>query len=240
MLPPLLKGDKVTCMHGGEVMLVSQDGEPFCNDSDSFIMGNDLLQASIVGCNNNVLGVPKPCTKIVLIPPTALSITKFNNQGVVVQEHLKTIMTDNMVGLMLKQPLDPNLWEVLSHQPSTNNGEAEGVLSELIPGIFYLEYNNVNSGKVCIVNTTFENMSNASYANTFSLDDLSLDNPLDIVFDKPEESDSSIDSTMLEEFKSLISNTDDYIYKALTVIADNNINEYILVPNTHCTQSFKI
>lgn len=229
MLTPLLKGDKVTCMHGGEVMLVSQDGEPFCNDSDSFILGNDLLQASITGCNNNILGVPRPCTKIVLVPPSALSITKFNNQGVVIQEHLQTIMTDNMVGLMLKQAVEPNLWEVLSHQPSTNKGEAEGVLSELIPGIFYLKYNNISSGKVCIINTTFENISNASYANTFSLDDLSLDNPLDIEFDKPEESDSSIDSTILEEFKSLKSNTDDYIYKALTVIVDNNINEYILV-----------
>ncbi|MDE7314993.1 MAG: hypothetical protein K2N11_04745, partial [Mucispirillum sp.] len=229
MLPPLLKGDKVICMHGGEVQLVSQDGEPFCNDSDSFVLGNDLLQASITGCPNNILGIPKPCTKIVLIPPTALSITKFNNQGVVVQEHLQTIMTDNMVSLMLKQALEPNLWEVLSHQPSANNGEAEGILSELIPGILYLEYNNINSGKVCIINTTFENMSNASYANTFSLDDLSLDNPLDIEFDKPEESDSSIDGSILEEFKSAKSNTDDYIYKALTVIADNNINEYILV-----------
>ncbi len=229
MLPPLLKGDKVTCMHGGEVQLVSQDGEPFCNDSDSFVLGNDLLQASISGCPNNILGVPKPCTKIVVIPPSSLSITKFNNQGVVVQEHLQTIMTDNMVGLILKQALEPNLWEVLSHQPSTNNGEAEGILSELIPGILHLEYSNINSGKVCIINTTFENMSKASYANTFSIDDLSLDNPLDIEFDKPEESDSSIDGSMLEEFKSAKSNTDDYIYKALTVIADNNINEYILV-----------
>lgn len=229
MLTPLLKGDKITCMHGGEVMLVSQEGEPFCNDSDSFVLGNDLLQASITGCNNNILGIPKPCTKIVLIPPTALSITKFNNQGVVIQEHLQTIMTDNMVGLMLKQAVEPNLWEVLSHQPSTNNGEAEGVLSELIPGVLYLEYNNINSGKVCIINTTFENMSNASYANTFSLDELSLDNPLDIEFEKPEESDNSIDSSILEEFKSLKSNTDDYIYKALTVIVDNNIYEYILV-----------
>ena len=229
MLTPLLKGDKITCMHGGEVMLVSQEGEPFCNDSDSFVLGNDLLQASITGCNNNILGIPKPCTKIVLIPPTSLSITKFNNQGVVIQEHLQTIMTDNMVGLMLKQAVEPNLWEVLSHQPSTNNGEAEGVLSELIPGVLYLEYNNINSGKVCIINTTFENMSNASYANTFSLDELSLDNPLDIEFEKPEESDNSIDSSILEEFKSLKSNTDDYIYKALTVIVDNNIYEYILV-----------
>lgn len=232
MLPPVLSGDKLVCQHGGEVVLLSIDGQPFCNNSDTFILDSDLRNAKIMGCTNNVAGAAKPCTSITIIPPTALSKETFNDKRAVMRDHLHSILTDNMASLMLKQPEEPNLWEILSHKPVVNNGEAEGTLSELIPGIFFLRYNTISSGKVSIINTTFENISNATYANTFSVDTLSVDRPLNIELSNPEESDSTIDSNILNEFKAKNSNAVDYIYKALTVIVDNNIYEYILViPN---------
>lgn len=228
MLPPVLSGDKLLCLHGGEVLLSSIDGKPFCNDSDTFILDSDLRNAKIIGCTNNVAGVAKPCTSITIIPPTALSKVTFNDKRAVMRDHLHSILTDNMVSLMLKQPEEPNLWEILSHKPTDNNGDFEGVLAELMSGIFYLMYDDITSENVCIINTTFENMSNATYANTFPLANLSLDNPLEIVIDKPDENDESINPTILDVLKKH-SNGNEFVYKAMTIILDNSIYEYILL-----------
>lgn len=227
MLPPVLSGDKLMCQHGGEVIFTSIDGKPFCNDSDTVVLDSDLINAKIVGCQNNILGFPKPCTSIILMPPNALSKESFNGKKAIIRDYLSNILTDNMVGLVMKQPVEPNLWEVSSYPPKTNDGGVDSILLELKPGIFCIVYDNISSDKVCIFNTTFENMSKATYIKTLSIKTLSKDNPLEIIFDNPEQNDETIDSKVLNMLEKNIQG--DLIYKVLTVIYDNNICEYILL-----------
>ena len=84
-MKPLLSSDKLVCAHQGVVQLQSVKGKELEIAGESVITESDLKNAVISGCSHNIAGIPKPCTKIVQIPPNALRI-----------------MTDNGVPLQLQ------------------------------------------------------------------------------------------------------------------------------------------
>ena len=70
---------------------------------ESVITESDLKNAVISGCSHNIAGIPKPCTKIVQIPPNALSeLLEVNGEKVVLEDNVTMIMTDNGVPLQLQ------------------------------------------------------------------------------------------------------------------------------------------
>ncbi len=102
-MKPLLENDKLVCIHQGIVQLKSDKGNCLLVEDSGVITESDLKNSPIVGCSHNILGVPKPCTKIVQIPPTALSESlEVNGERVVLEDMVNMIMTDNGVPLQLQ------------------------------------------------------------------------------------------------------------------------------------------
>ena len=100
-MKPLLSSDKLVCAHQGVVQLQSVKGKELAGES--VITESDLKNAVISGCSHNIAGIPKPCTKIVQIPPNALSeLLEVNGEKVVLEDNVTMIMTDNGVPLQLQ------------------------------------------------------------------------------------------------------------------------------------------
>jgi len=55
---PLLESDMITCIHNGIVELKSSNSGIFEVNDMSVITQKDLLNAKILGCANNIAGVP--------------------------------------------------------------------------------------------------------------------------------------------------------------------------------------
>lgn len=110
IMKPLLENDKLVCAHQGVVQLKSDKGKDLLVDDNGVITESDLMNSPISGCSHNILGVPKPCTKIVQIPPNALSETlEVNGEGVVLEDMVSMIMTDNGVPLQLQGSQEKSL-----------------------------------------------------------------------------------------------------------------------------------
>ena len=102
-MKPLLSSDKLVCAHQGVVQLKSVKGKELDIAGESVITESDLKNAVISGCSHNIAGIPKPCTKIVQIPPNALSeLLEVNGEKVVLEDNVTMIMTDNGVPLQLQ------------------------------------------------------------------------------------------------------------------------------------------
>ena len=76
MLHPVLEDNELKCPHNGVVKLKSNKGKSFKSKGISMILESDLLNASIIGCTNNILGVPTPCTLVSVILPSARNLKK--------------------------------------------------------------------------------------------------------------------------------------------------------------------
>ena len=99
----LLSSDKLVCAQQGVVQLKSVKGKELDIAGESVITESDLKNAVISGCSHNIAGIPKPCTKIVQIPPNALSeLLEVNGEKVVLEDNVTMIMTDNGVPLQLQ------------------------------------------------------------------------------------------------------------------------------------------
>ncbi|WP_181881899.1 hypothetical protein [Helicobacter sp. MIT 14-3879] len=70
---PLLEDDKIECIHKGKLILQSSTKDLLEINNAGVITINDLKQASIVGCFNNIVGIPSPRTKLVNIPESITS-----------------------------------------------------------------------------------------------------------------------------------------------------------------------
>lgn len=102
-MKPLLASDKLVCSHNGVVQVQSDKGKELELSGAGVITESDLKNAVISGCSHNIAGIPKPCTKIVQIPPTALSeLIEVNGEKVVLEDNLSMIMTDNQVPIQLQ------------------------------------------------------------------------------------------------------------------------------------------
>lgn len=88
-LNPLLESDNIECAHKGKVLLQSSTKDLMCvQDSSGTDAGvislQDLANVVIIGCTNNIAGIPNPCTKLVSIPNSICStLLEINNQKIV-------------------------------------------------------------------------------------------------------------------------------------------------------------
>ena len=95
MLHPVLEYNEIKCPHGGIVKLKSNKGKSFKSKGIPMILESDLLNSQIIGCTNNILGVPTPCTLISSILPTARALKKYNGDYPIMQDLVNgNIFTD--------------------------------------------------------------------------------------------------------------------------------------------------
>ncbi|RDU60604.1 hypothetical protein CQA53_10810 [Helicobacter didelphidarum] len=105
---PLLESDILICPHNGIINLKSNNGSLLEIEGAGVITQSDLLNASIVGCTNSIAGFPTPCSCIATIPPNAISsMLEVNNEGVILQSQIHTILTDKGFPIQI-QTKSPN------------------------------------------------------------------------------------------------------------------------------------
>lgn len=111
---PLLETDSIECAHKGKVMFQSSTKDILCVEDVGMISLQDLANASIVGCTNNIVGVPSPCTKLANIPTSITSILlEVNNQKIVLAESISQVITDKGSPLILQgEPKAKDIFEV--------------------------------------------------------------------------------------------------------------------------------
>ncbi|WP_338074419.1 hypothetical protein [Helicobacter trogontum] len=86
MLHPILEDDEIKCPHNGVVKLKSNKGKSFTSKGIPLVLESDLLHSSIMGCTNNIAGVPTPCTSVSVILPSARGLKKFNDDYPIMQD----------------------------------------------------------------------------------------------------------------------------------------------------------
>ena len=86
MLHPILEDNEIKCPHNGVVKLKSNRGKSFTSKGIPMVLESDLLNASIIGCTNNIAGVPTPCTSVAVILPSARGLKKFNDDYPIMQD----------------------------------------------------------------------------------------------------------------------------------------------------------
>ncbi|MDY2824112.1 MAG: hypothetical protein SOT27_07630 [Helicobacter sp.] len=86
MLHPILEDDEIKCPHNGVVKLKSNKGKPFTSKGIPMVLESDLLHSSIIGCTNNIAGVPTPCASVSVILPSARGLKKFNDDYPIMQD----------------------------------------------------------------------------------------------------------------------------------------------------------
>ena len=86
MLHPVLEDNEIKCPHNGVVKLKSSKGKSFKSKGIPMILESDLLNSQIIGCTNNILGVPTPCTSVAVILPSSRGLKKFNDDYPIMQD----------------------------------------------------------------------------------------------------------------------------------------------------------
>ncbi|MGX3097380.1 hypothetical protein [Helicobacter sp. 23-1046] len=118
-LNPLLESDTLECAHKGKILLQSSTKDIMCvqdssnNDAGMISLG-DLANATIIGCTNNIAGVPSPCTKLVNIPNSiASTLLEINNQKIVLAQAISQVITDKGSPLILQdEPKAKDIFEL--------------------------------------------------------------------------------------------------------------------------------
>ncbi|WP_367635285.1 hypothetical protein [Helicobacter bilis] len=85
-LHPILEDNEIKCPHNGVVQLKSNKGKSFKSKDIPMILESDLLNSFIIGCTNNIAGVPTPCTMVATILPTARAFKKYNDDYPIMQD----------------------------------------------------------------------------------------------------------------------------------------------------------
>ena len=86
MLHPILEDDEIKCPHNGVVKLKSNKGKSFTSKGIPMVLESDLLNSQIIGCTNNIAGVPTPCSSVSVILPSARGLKKFNDDYPIMQD----------------------------------------------------------------------------------------------------------------------------------------------------------
>ncbi|MGX2973212.1 DUF5675 family protein [Helicobacter sp. T3_23-1059] len=111
-LNPLLESDAVECAHKGKIVAFSNN-KLLEVDGSCVLTKQDLLQAQIIGCQNNILGVATPCKAIVTILDSALSNTLIiNGDSAIIAQQISQIFTDNGVPLQFKNGATPKAKDI--------------------------------------------------------------------------------------------------------------------------------
>ena len=111
---PLLETDSVECAHKGKVLLQSSTKDLMCVENAGMISLQDLANATIVGCTNNIAGVPSPCTKLANIPNSiASTLLEIDNQKIVLAQAISQVITDKGSPLILQgEPKAKDIFEL--------------------------------------------------------------------------------------------------------------------------------
>ena len=118
-LNPLLESDSIECAHNGNVLLQSSTKDIMCvqdssGNEEGMISLQDLANATIVGCTNNIAGVPSPCTKLANIPNSICStLLEIDNQKIIIAQAISQVLTDKGSPLILQgQPKAKDIFEL--------------------------------------------------------------------------------------------------------------------------------
>ena len=143
-LNPLLETDKIECIHKGKVLLQSSTKDLMCvQDSSGTDAGaislQDLANAVIIGCTNNIAGIPNPCTKLVSIPNSITSsLLEIDNQKIVLAQAISQVITDKGSPLILQgEPKAKDILEldedIVEFNNAQNDNDSEKSISESSP-----------------------------------------------------------------------------------------------------------
>ena len=143
-LNPLLETDKIECLHKGKVIFQSSTKDLMCvqdsNGTDAGVINlQDLANAVIIGCTNNIAGIPNPCTKLVSIPNSITSsLLEIDNQKIVLAQAISQVITDKGSPLILQgEPKAKDILEldedIVEFNNAQNTNESEKSISESSP-----------------------------------------------------------------------------------------------------------
>ena len=172
-LNPLLETDSVECAHKGKVLLQSSTKDLMCVQDSSgndagMISLNDLANATIVGCTNNIAGVPSPCAKLVNIPNSICStLLEINNQKIIIAQAISQILTDKGSPLILQgEPKAKNIFELDEDIADFENAQNSNENAESMS-----ESNQKSSAKSNESNAESNSQSNTDSSNPQSTQD---------------------------------------------------------------------
>ena len=127
MLHPILEDTEIKCPHNGVVKLKSNKGKPFKSKGIPLVLESDLLYSSIIGCTNNIAGVPTPCASVSVILPSARGLKKFNDDYPIMQDLVSSgVMSDK--GFPLICTPKENTFRINSPNPSNANTQSKEAL----------------------------------------------------------------------------------------------------------------
>lgn len=84
------------------------------NNDAGLISLQDLANAVIIGCTNNIAGIPNPCTKLANIPNSITSsLLEIDNQKIVLAQAISQVLTDKGSPLILQgEPKAKDIFEI--------------------------------------------------------------------------------------------------------------------------------
>ncbi|BAM32814.1 lipase family protein [Helicobacter cinaedi CCUG 18818 = ATCC BAA-847] len=131
LLHPILEDDEIKCPHNGVVQLKSNKGKSITDKNIPFILESDLLNSPIIGCTNNIAGVPTPCTQVALILPSARGLKKHNDDYPIMQDLVSSgVMSDK--GFPLICTPKPNSYKINAPSPThTKNRDKEALKTQI-------------------------------------------------------------------------------------------------------------
>ncbi|TLE01998.1 hypothetical protein LS77_011285, partial [Helicobacter bilis] len=130
-LHPILEDNEIKCPHNGVVKLKSNKGKNFKSNNIPMILESDLLYSQIIGCTNNIAGVPTPCTMVATILPNARALKKYNDDYPIMQDLVSgNVFSDK--GFPLIATPKPNTFRINSPKPIDSNTQNKQKLESQI------------------------------------------------------------------------------------------------------------
>ena len=238
MLHPILEDDEIKCPHNGVVKLKSNKGKPFTSKGIPLVLESDLLHSSIIGCTNNIAGVPTPCASVSVILPSARGLKKFNDDYPIMQDLVSSgVFSDK--GFPLICTPKPNSYKINAPSPThTKNIDKEALKTqiEFHKPILRLHYKIYPSQKdnLPIYRIKLDDSIIESNNDT-PLDALNIDIAKDTkTLDTGTLNDSSLDSNLQDILSKIYSSlkqtyAKDYLYQYLSLQLDSNVLILILL-----------
>ena len=127
MLHPILEDTEIKCPHNGVVKLKSNKGKPFKSKGIPMILESDLINSHIIGCTNNIAGVPTPCTLISVILPSARAFKKYNDDYPIMQDLVSSGVISDKGFPLICTPKE-NTFRINSPNPSNANTQSKEAL----------------------------------------------------------------------------------------------------------------
>ena len=198
------------------------------------VLESDLLNASIIGCTNNIAGVPTPCTSVAVILPSARGLKKFNDDYPIMQDLVSSgCLTDK--GFPLVCTPKENTFKINSPNPSSVNTQDKEALASSISlskPILRLHYkiHSHQKDNLPIYRIKIQDSIKESHTNS-PLDSLSIDIAKDT---KALDDTQSLDSNLQDILSTLYANLKDtytkhYAYHYLSLQLDSNALILILL-----------